>query len=139
MKYKSKIDWWYHVGVVLMAGMVLYMLVGAIYKGDAFILGVILIGGLFFLFFLPSYLNTSYTFEEDALFIQRGLFFKRRIPYEAIQSYRKGNTPCDSAALSKDQIIITYRDKNKLVKRIVVSPKKQFDFLANMKMKKGKE
>ena len=105
MKYKSKIDWWFHLSVIVFCAFTAYTIYAAS-LGNATML----------------------------LAVRSGLFTKKVIPYNMIVSCQPGSVTGDSAALSRDRLVITYF-KNGKKKNIIVSPKDKFDFVTELKLK----
>lgn len=142
-KFKSKIDWWFHLAMALyiffMAALfVSSAYVEAPYNSSCALTFVVLL--IFFLaLLLPSYLFTYYVFEENGLRIRSGLGRGRFIPYcDIISCLPQTQRSQDSAALSKERLAITYRKKGN-EKTISISPKEQYAFMGELDVrKKGK-
>ncbi len=134
MKYKSKIDWWFHLSVIVFCAFTAYTIYAASLGNATMLLAAIMFGLMFFLFLLPTYLFTYYVTGDSALTVRSGLFTKKVIPYNMIVSCQPGSVTGDSAALSRDRLVITYF-KNGKKKNIIVSPKDKFDFVTELKLK----
>lgn len=134
MKYKSKIDWWFHLCVVIFAIFTGYVIYAGTNGNPTMLLAAIMFGLMFFLFLLPTYLMTYYVMGDNALTVRSGLFSKKVIPYNMIVSCQPGSVTGDSAALSRDRLVITYF-KNSKKKNVIVSPKDKFDFVTELKLK----
>ncbi|MCR4924963.1 MAG: PH domain-containing protein [Clostridiales bacterium] len=133
MKYKSKIDWWFHLTVFVFIFFTFYFIYSTIEGKSSFALLSILSLAFLSLFLLPDYLSTYYYFDKEALIIKSGLFTKIVIPYSTISSCEAGTMHATTAALSKDKLIISYfSPKGK--KYVVVSPKNKFDFMTQIKI-----
>lgn len=134
MKYKSKIDWWFHLSVVVFAVFTGYTIYAGTLGNPTMLLAAIMFGLMFFLFLLPTYLFTYYIMGDKALIVRSGIFSKKVIPYNMIASCQPGSVTGDSAALSRDRLVITYY-KNGKKKNVIVSPKDKFDFITELKLK----
>lgn len=133
MKYKSKIDWWFHLCVVLSALFTGYIFYLALNGDPTMALASVMFAAMLFLFMLPTYLLTYYVFEDKHLVIRSGLFSKRKILYTDIVSWQAGSVTGENAALSKDRIVIFYMRGGKK-RSINVSPKNKFDFQTELKI-----
>lgn len=138
MKYKSKIDWWFHLLIALFGIFTVYAVFGAMNGDPTLAVASIMLFFMFFLFLLPTYLRTYYFTGEKALTVRSGLFTKKVIPYEMIVSLEPGSVTGDSAALSRDRLVLTYY-KNGKKKHLLVSPKDKFDFMTEIKLKTSAE
>lgn len=134
MKYKSKIDPYFH-GIVAVSVLLLALCAyNGFAKGQAlyslaFFIMLIFLG----VFILPMYFNTYYLFTDDCLVLRCGITTKISVPYENIVSCSPGRIQANSLSLSKDTLIITYITP-KGRKDVLISPKEQFDFMTQLKM-----
>lgn len=133
MKYKSKTDLWFHTLTLCFAFFTIYFIYKTLEGDGAYALYSLIFFFALVLFILPVYFNTCYLFTDDALIIRSGIFTKKSISYSNIVSYREGTERTDSAALSKDRIVITYVTPSGR-KSILVSPRDKFDFLTQLKI-----
>lgn len=143
-KYKSKIDWWFHVAMALYIVFMIALFVSTAYveppynSSCAWTFVVLLI--FFLALLLPSYLFTYYVFEENGLRIRSGWGRGRFIPYcDIISCLPQTHRSQDSAALSKERLTVTYRKKGN-ERTISISPKEQYAFMGELAArKKGKQ
>jgi len=139
MKYKSKIDWWFHIiaAVFILTNiwsLIMFFSNGGIERVDRFSFGVTAF--LFLLcnaFIIPLWLNTYYVIKDDELYIKCGYMKPKTIPYNTIKSINESRSPLASAGLSLDRIEIKY-NKHDI---ILISPvnKQEFIELLNDKIK----
>ena len=124
--FRSKVDWWFRVVIVLVIVTELGIVVGAaVSVRDPLTTTGIILGSLAVLAFLLSVLlNTSYTVERGVLKARSGpLCWK--VPVDQIQSVEMTRSPLSSPALSLDRLRIRY-GKGRF---ILVSPADKFGFL----------
>lgn len=133
MKYKSKIDLWFHALVLCFAFFTIYFIYKTLEGDGAYALISLIFFFALVLFILPVYFNTCYLFGDDALIIKSGIFSKKTISYSAIVSCREGTEHTQSAALSRQRLVITYVVPSGR-KSILVSPVNKFDFLTQIKI-----
>ena len=142
-KFKSKIDWWFHLA---MAFFILFM--AAVFVATSYTepptdsvcaLTFVVLLVFFLALLLPSYLFTYYVFEDNGLRIRSGWGHGRFIPYcDIISCEPQRDRSQDSAALSMDKLTITYRRKN-TNRTINISPKEKYAFMGELDVRrKGK-
>ena len=127
MKFKSKIDWWFHLVVVV------FILVPILSFFFATYTLILLIGTVFVVFcvlvILPMYFFTYYILDETTLLIRGGLYYKR-ISYKNIERITETRYPWSSCtALSYDRIEILY---SKGLGVTYISPKDKQEFIKQL-------
>ena len=130
MKFKSKIDWWFHLVVVVF---IMVPILSFFLSSYALIL---LIGTVFavlcILIVLPMYFFTYYTLGDTSFLIRGGLYYKR-IPYKNIERLTETRFPWSSCtALSYDRIEILYTNGLGV---IYISPKDKQEFIKQLKLR----
>jgi membrane protein YdbS with pleckstrin-like domain len=121
MCYKSKVDWW--IAVVLLIAPVLPAVL-AIYERRLFILAIsFFVLLLYGLILLPL----SYETSQDAFIIRSGVI-RTLIPYSEIHRLRESRSPLSSPALSLDRVEVGYAQD----KSVLISPKDKVAFLKDM-------
>ena len=129
MKFKAKVDLWFHAVCVVMLAFTIFT-VFLIFFGKYIILNIILsvfclaLSGLLL---IPMWLNTSYFFAETSLIIKSGLI-TRKIPYKNINSIKESKSAMASSALSMDRIEIAYNKFD----IIVIAPKNKHEFIKQL-------
>lgn len=139
-KYKSKIDWWFHVAMALYTVFMIALFVSTAYVEPPYNSSCALTFMVLLIFFLalllPSYLFTYYVFEENGLRIRSGWGRGRFIPYcDIVSCLPQTRRSQDSASLSKDRLTVTYRKKGN-EKTISISPKEKYAFMGELNMRK---
>lgn len=127
MKFKSKIDLWFHLVVVLFTILTLWLLYSYITNKRGLI-ALILFITLLILSILPMYLFTYYTFENSFLHIRCGLMINIKINYKNIVSVKDSKSLISSPALSMDRIEIKYYE-NSYPNFLVISPERKQEFI----------
>ena len=127
MKFKSKIDWWFHLVVAV------FILVPILSFSFSSYTLILLIGIVFVVFcvlvILPMYFFTYYILDETTLLIRGGLYYKR-ISYKYIERITESRYPWAScAALSYDRIEILY---TKGLGVVYISPKEKQEFIKQL-------
>ncbi|WP_428231691.1 PH domain-containing protein [Flavobacterium sp.] len=118
-KFKSKIDLWFILFLVLIFGAMLVRLVyDQLWMGFAFIL-------LTVVFIVYMFSNTLYTIENEKLFIKCGLFFNVCIEIQKIKRVSESYNIISSPALSFDRLEILYNKFD----TILISPKDKMRFI----------
>lgn len=130
MKYKSKIDWWFHLVILLcLSACVLTIVLSIKYPNvTSIIVGVLICLSVALLAF-PIYFNTIYTLEEAALHIRCGLCMNKRIAYKDIKTMLETRDPSASAGLSLDRISIIYSKINGNTDEVLISPRNKQEFI----------
>ena len=129
MKFKTKIDWWFHLVFVILLVLPIFKLIYVLFfsSHDNLVFYLIL-GGSFIIvglvLVLPIYINTNYTLEDDVLHIRSGFCINRRIPYKDITMIYETRDPSASAGLSLDRISINCSKGEYLI-----SPKEKQKFI----------
>lgn len=130
MKYKSKVDWWYYIIIVLFTyctSCVIYDFFHAEYNvGHPLLLILFLLCE--FLFLVPNFLFTYYVFEENMMYIHSGCFLCNHIEYHDIVKIRETKSPFSPNGLAVDRIEITYKYKDS-INTVLISPKKKEEVL----------
>ncbi len=125
MKFKSKIDWWFHLTVVFVVIMSVFPLY--FYAKDkvttALIVSVIMIIADVLLI-LPIYFSTNYTLHDTFLHVRCGLI-NIKIAYNDINSISETEDSSASFGLSLDRISIVYKNKSE----VIISPKDKQEFI----------
>lgn len=127
MKFKSRIDWWFHLIVVLFTIMTLWLLYSYI-TNKIGIAVLILFISLLILLILPIYRFTYYAFEDSYLNIKGGLIVNIKINYKDIISVKESNEIISSPALSMDRLKIEYYE-NSCRNFIFISPDRKQEFM----------
>ena len=127
MNFKSKIDWWFHLIVVLFTIMTLWLLYSYITNKIGLIV-LILFVSLLILLILPIYLFTYYVFEDSYLHIRGGLIVNIKINYKNIVSFKESNDIISSPALSMDRLEIEYYE-NSCRNFILISTNRKQEFM----------
>ena len=134
MKYKSKIDWWIHLVLLLPSIMVIGFIAGYIVSGDIRHLLSVFTFLPFAVFITPIWLNTYYLLAESALLIKCGFFKAKEIPYWSIMSIKEVNNITGSTALSMDRLEVKYTERG-YIKDYLISPRNKQEFLQEIKAK----
>lgn len=131
MKFKSKIDWWFHLTVLFVLFMSIWPLIPAIKDNvtAAIVVSAILLIVDAFLV-LPIYFFTYYTLEDTALHVRCGLCMNKRIAYSDINGIHETKDPSASVGLSLDRISIHYSNGE-----ILISPKNKQEFISMLKQR----
>lgn len=142
-KFKSKIDWWFHLAMALYVVFMAALFVASAYaeppSNSTCALTFVVMLVFFLALLLPSYLFTYYVFEENGLRIRSGWGRGRFIPYcDIISCLPQTQRAQDSAALAKDRLTVTYRKKGN-EKTISISPREQYAFMGELDARKRGE
>jgi len=135
MKFKSKIDWWFHLIVFILFFVPLFKLVFVFIffsQDDNFIFYIILGGSLILVslvFILPMYFFTFYILDDKQLKVRSGLCCNKNIPYENITKVFETREPWSSPSLSLDRIEIQYSTGLGVV---LISPINKQEFLREL-------
>lgn len=126
MKYKSKVDWWYILFVLVFSYCTFhvgYTYVIASELGDYKLL-VALFFVCEFLFLLPNLCCTCYVLDEHAIHVRSGLFYYRSIAFDDIVKIRETKAIFAAGGLALDRIEITYKHKDS-IDAVLISPKEK--------------
>ena len=124
MVFRSKIDLWLLIVLIITAVIPLTQAMAALQNGANWIPHV-LISGLLALSFLWLLLSTNYAIGRDTLMIQSGPF-RWRIPKREITQITPSRSVISSPALSLDRLKIEYAGGRN---SILVSPKDKNGFI----------
>ncbi len=120
MKYKSKIDWW--IGLSILVGLVVPIIGAMTSRVQWTYAAPVAIWILVFGFCYPQ----SYETTPEALVIRAGLT-KRTIPYSSITAVRPSSDTRSSQALSLDRVQIEYASGD-----LLISPDDQVAFFHDL-------
>lgn len=124
MVFRSKIDLWLLIVLIITAAIPLTQAVAALQNGENWIPHV-LISGLLGICFLWLLRSTKYTISRDTIVIQSGPF-RWRIPKAEITRISSSKSVISSPALSLDRLKIEYSGGRN---SILVSPKDKNGFI----------
>jgi hypothetical protein len=126
--YKSKIDWWLLIILVVAIALALYVSAAIVVSGSLGIWWVLLVtAGLGIGLPLWVMLSTHYTLDNGRLLIKSGPF-KWQIPLMDIKSIRPTSNPLSSPALSLDRLRIEFGRGS----AIMISPRDKEQFLRDI-------
>lgn len=125
MRFRSKIDWWFHLVVwASLAASVWGLVVGV----QANVISTIVIGVVMLLIevflVLPIYFTTFYSLDDSALHIRCGLCMNKQIAYNDITFIYETRDPSASVGLSLDRISVNYSRGE-----VLISPKEKQEFI----------
>ena len=134
MKFKSKIDWWFHLTVffIVALGCAMPIALGMMLNSLSSLFTGIIISAFTLGFVFPMYLNTYYTLEDEALLIRCGFCVNKRIPYKEVTSIFETRDPSASVGLSLDRISINYNILGRKYfskGEVLISPKNKQEFI----------
>lgn len=117
MYFKSKVDWWFFLVVVVVTGFLCFTLVPLILSGQMpvlYFIGILLLSAG-----IPVWLlfSTGYWVDAEKVRVRAGPF-TWIIPIKDIDSVRPSRALWSSPAMSFDRILIRYAGK----RRILLSP-----------------
>lgn len=122
-KFKSKIDLWFILFLVLLFGLILIRLVyDQSWIGFAFILFVVA-------FIVQMYSTTFYSIENKKLLIKCGFFYNLSIEIESIKQISESYNIISSPAFSFDRLEILYNNFD----TVLISPKEKLRFIEAIK------
>ncbi|EHI97378.1 protein of unknown function DUF1200 [Clostridium sp. DL-VIII] len=133
MKFKSKIDLWFHLVVILFIILTLWLFYSYVTNKISIIMLILFIAVLI-LIILPMYLFTYYVFEDSCIHIRCGLMVNIKIDYKDIVSLKKSKSLISSPALSMDRIEIKYY-RNFQSDFIIISPERKQEFIDELNKK----
>jgi hypothetical protein len=130
MKFKSKIDWWFHLTVLFVLFTSIWTFAMGIRDKEitAVVVGVSLLV-IDILLVLPIYFFTYYTLLDTSLHIRCGLYNKR-IAYNNITEIHETRDPSASVGLSLDRISVNCSQG-----KILISPKNKHEFIRLLKQR----
>lgn len=122
-RFKSKIDLWFILFLVLLFGLILVRLVyDQSWIGFAFMLFVIA-------FIVQMYSTTFYSIENKKLLIKCGFFYNLSIEIESIKQISESYNIISSPAFSFDRLEILYNNFD----TVLISPKEKLRFIEAIK------
>lgn len=122
-KFKSKIDLWFILFLVLLFGLILVRLVyDQSWIAFAFILFVVA-------FIVQMYSTTFYSIENKKLLIKCGFFYNLSIEIETIKQISESYNIISSPAFSFDRLEILYNNFD----TVLISPKDKLRFIDAIK------
>lgn len=126
MKYKSKIDWWYYIIVLLFSycTFVVCHKYATTQSHSVHPLLLILFLMCEFLFLLPNLLFTYYILEEECMFIRSGYISCRCIYYKDIVKIKDAKSMFSPGGLARERIEIVYKYKDS-INTALISPKEK--------------
>ena len=121
--YKSKVDWWFHSGIVLVAlGCVAAFLRTNVWA----MLGMLILAmGIFHVLFHTYYVITT----DETLVAHCSFFPEKKIAIADIEALEASSMPISSYALSLDRILIWTKGKPWML----ISPENQTDFIKQLR------
>lgn len=126
MRYKSKVDWWYYIIVLLFSYCTFFVCYNYSttqnHREPPFI--VILFLLCEFLFLLPNLIFTYYIFEEECMFIRSGYLSCRCIYYKDIVKIKDAKSMFSPGGLALERIEIVYKYKDS-INTVLISPKEK--------------
>ncbi|MCL2454034.1 MAG: PH domain-containing protein [Micrococcales bacterium] len=142
MRFKTKIDWWFHPVALVCLGMPIAFAVapegfwGPRTHSDVaadilvwVVLGVLLVLGLLLAF--SVYVDGYYELEDEQLRIRFGPLMNKRIPYRDITGMTQARNPLAGPAASLDRVAIEYSVG--IVREIVlISPRGKQEFMREL-------
>jgi len=140
IKFKSKIDWWFHLLVFVLFFLPIFKLayVFLVLPQNDNNFFYLILGGSFLLvsliFILPMYFFTYYVLDDKQLKVRSGLCCNKKIPYEKITDVSETRDPWSSPALSLDRIEIQYSTGLGVV---LISPENKQEFLRELEKRRN--
>lgn len=122
--YPSKINYWVYLPVT---AFIAYFITKAIIEGQW--AGVIVVGTVSVLLFLPMILNTRYRITDTILNVKSGFVINKNIEIANIRSIEPNHSIWSAPALSFDRIEIHYNRYDS----VIISPKNKEDFIETIK------
>lgn len=126
MKFKSKVDWWYYI-IVLLFSFCTFRVCYNFYIAEnvkEHPLLILLFLMCEFLFLLPNLFFTYYILEKDCMYVRSGYFYYRCIVYHDIVKIRETKSVFSAAGLGLERIEITYKYKDS-IDTVLISPKEK--------------
>ena len=125
--YRSKVDWWLGLILIGSAGLMIWIVLEPIIRGEGIDWGITMVAILTLLIILPLFFM-KYILYSDHLYISCGIYGKVRIPYEMIQNIKETHNPLSSMAMSLDRIQIDYLE-NGVHRMMLISPARKKEFI----------
>ncbi len=117
--FKSKVDWWFHLLIIIMV----ILCVLTFLQRNMFIMAVMLMATFFAIHIL---LNTYYVITDTGMLLLRcGIFPKKEIAIKDIEALERSILPVFSYSLSLDRIVVWKEGKMWMM----VSPQNEKDFI----------
>ena len=140
MKYKSKVDWWYFVFVLLFSYCTFHVAYNFSTAQDTreHTLLVLLFLLCEFIFLLPNLFFTFYILEADTIYVRSGYFYCKDIAYEDIVKIRDTKAIFAACGLAMERIEITYKYKDS-IDTVLISPKEKEKVKLELKKKVKKQ
>ena len=121
--FKSKVDWWYHLMIFILAVLCLLAAINFNWAAIAFTF-------LISVFAIHTLFNTDYTITTDGVLKLRcGIFPRKEIPIREIEALERTFMPAFSYSLSLNRLVI-WKDGNMWM---LVSPKNEKEFIQQLK------
>ena len=121
--FKSKVDWWYHLMIFILA--VLCLLAAINFNWPAIALSF-----LSAVFVIHTLFNTDYTITADGVLKLRfGIFPRKEIPINEIEALERSLMPVFSYALSLNRLVIWKEGKMWML----ISPQNEKEFIQQLK------
>jgi hypothetical protein len=132
-KFKSKIDWWIFIPIIMLGIFHLFLLTILRQIPPQELSFVVIILGAVDVLIIWTVFGTTYEIGDTTLSIKSGPF-RWKIPVKEIRSITPSNSPLSGPAVSLDRLEITYGPKNR---SILVSPADKEGFIAEIEKQKG--
>ena len=135
MKYKSKVDWWFYM--ILIVFTIISIWLFTFYIKDKYaplLIMAIIFAAVECLFVIPMLIDTYYTLEDNCLHIKSWICCNTRISYQNIISFEETKDPSASAGLSTDRVRIKFFH-NERQDCILISPKNKADFILQLQLR----
>lgn len=88
-----------------------------------------------FLLIADAFIRCRYIFKESYLFIQAGIFVRKKLPYSNIESFCESNNMLSAPACSLDRIKIAYKNESTAKKSfILISPRNKATFTEKLRV-----
>ena len=125
--YRSKVDWWLGLILLVSVGAMIWATLEPIVKGRgidwtitiSMVITLVIVLQLFFI---------KYVLYPDHLFVSCGFYIKARISYGSICGMKETRNPLSSAAMSIDRIQIDYTE-NGIHRMVLISPVRKKEFM----------
>jgi hypothetical protein len=127
MKFKSAVDWWFYLVIIVAIAIVLIAVIPAVHSGELSVVSGA--ATIFVSLALPTWLlfSTSYRIDAKTLLVRSGPF-TWTVPLNEVQSISPSRSVLSAPALSLNRLEIQYGRG----KRILVSPADQEAFIDAM-------
>lgn len=136
MKFKSKIDWWFHPIAIIMIVLMIWLCIYGLLERDLLvgIIGIVFIT-INALLIIPIWVNTYYLLDEFHLCIKCGLGKPLQISYKEIIGVKETRSFLSSPALSLDRLEIRFF-RNKKSDSVYISPQRKNEFIKLLHQRK---